>query len=70
MRRQATWAGLGTVLAVAALPAGAAVLPEDRADIMYHRYEGGGVTIDGPAQLVRTDLRQQGPASRRPRHRP
>lgn len=31
----------------------AAVLPEDRADILYHRYEGGGVTIDGPSVLVR-----------------
>jgi hypothetical protein len=31
----------------------AAVLPEDRADIMYHRYEGGGVTIDGPAIMLR-----------------
>jgi len=30
-----------------------AVLPEDRADVLYHRYEGGGVTIDGPSLLVR-----------------
>ncbi|RPI13050.1 MAG: DUF3570 domain-containing protein [Lysobacterales bacterium] len=34
-------------------PAGAAVLPEDRADVLYHRYDGGGVTIDGPSLLVR-----------------
>lgn len=34
----------------------AAVLPEDRADIMYHRYDGGGVTIDGPSLLVRKDF--------------
>ena len=34
----------------------AAVLPEDRADIMYHRYEGGGVTIDGPSVLVRKNF--------------
>src|SRR5690606_29669090 len=33
--------------------AGAAVLPDDRADVLYHRYEGGGVTIDGPSVLVR-----------------
>jgi hypothetical protein len=33
--------------------AGAAVLPEDRADVLYHRYDGGGVTIDGPSVLVR-----------------
>jgi hypothetical protein len=29
------------------------VLPEDRADVLYHRYDGGGVTIDGPSLLVR-----------------
>lgn len=31
----------------------AAVLPDDRADVLYHRYDGGGVTIDGPSLLVR-----------------
>lgn len=31
----------------------AAVLPEDRADAMYHSYEGGGIKIDGPSVLVR-----------------
>ena len=31
----------------------AAVLPEDRADILYHQYDGGGSTIDGPSILVR-----------------
>lgn len=34
-------------------PATAAVLPDDRADALYHRYEGGGVTVDGPSLLVR-----------------
>jgi hypothetical protein len=34
----------------------AAVLPEDRADIMFHSYDGGGVTIDGPSLLVRKDF--------------
>jgi hypothetical protein len=29
------------------------VLPDDRADILYHLYDGGGVTIDGPSILVR-----------------
>jgi hypothetical protein len=45
-----------TLLALLSLVAGAAsagVLPEDRADILYHRYDGGGVTIDGPSLLVR-----------------
>jgi len=31
----------------------AGVLPEDRADVLYHSYDGGGVTIDGPSILVR-----------------
>ena len=31
----------------------AAVLPEDRSDLMYHYYDGGGVTVSGPAVLVR-----------------
>ena len=31
----------------------AGVLPEDRADVLYHSYDGGGVTIDGPSFLVR-----------------
>jgi len=35
------------------LTALAGVLPDDRADLMYHSYDGGGVTIDGPSLLVR-----------------
>lgn len=31
----------------------AGVLPEDRADVLYHLYDGGGVAIDGPSVLVR-----------------
>ena len=31
----------------------AAVLPEDRADVLYHSYDGGGVEITGPSILVR-----------------
>lgn len=31
----------------------AGVLPDDRTDVMYHLYEGGGVRIDGPSLLVR-----------------
>lgn len=30
----------------------AAVLPEDRADMFYHYYDGGGVSVTGPALLV------------------
>lgn len=31
----------------------AAVLPEDRADVLYHSFDGGGVEISGPSILVR-----------------
>jgi len=31
----------------------ATVLPEDRADVLYHRFDGGGVTVSGPSILVR-----------------
>ncbi len=31
----------------------AGVLAEDRADAMYHSYDGGGVEVDGPSILVR-----------------
>ncbi|MEM9254727.1 MAG: DUF3570 domain-containing protein [Pseudomonadota bacterium] len=34
------------------------ILPEERADAMYHRYDGGGVTVDGPALLVRKNFRE------------
>lgn len=36
--------------------ASAAVLPEDRADVLYHSYEGGGVEVDGPSVLVRKSV--------------
>ena len=31
----------------------ATVLPEERADVLYHEYTGGGVTVSGPSVLVR-----------------
>lgn len=34
----------------------ATVLPEDRTDLMYHSYDGGGVTVSGPALLVRKSV--------------
>ena len=43
------------VLAAALLawPVFAGVLPEERADVLYHSYDGGGVQISGPSVLVR-----------------
>ena len=47
--------------AALALPlvSSAGVLPDDRADALYHRYEGGGVTIHGPSVLVRKKMAEK-----------
>lgn len=37
----------------------AVVLPEERADAMYHRYDGGGMVIDGPSILVRKNIAEK-----------
>jgi len=34
----------------------AAVLPEERADAMFHSYDGGNITVSGPAVLVRKNI--------------
>jgi len=41
------------LLLTAAGTATAGVLPDDRGDVLYHLYVGGGVEIDGPSVLVR-----------------
>ncbi|MES9971021.1 MAG: DUF3570 domain-containing protein [Candidatus Thiodiazotropha sp.] len=43
----------GLLLLMSGMALQATVLPEDRADVMYHRYDGGGVEVDGPSILVR-----------------
>jgi len=43
----------------AARAADAGVLPEDRADVLLHSYDGGGVTIQGPSVLVRKQFAQK-----------
>lgn len=52
---------LGVALALIFLPATsfAGVLADDRADVLYHRYDGGGVTIHGPSVLVRKKLAEK-----------
>jgi hypothetical protein len=40
-------------LCVIAAPALGGVLPEDRADVLWHVYNGGDITIEGPSVLVR-----------------
>jgi len=37
-------------------PALAGVLPEDRTDLLYHRYQGGGITVQGPSLLIQKKI--------------
>ena len=50
---RAVWVALAGVFASLAR---GAVLPEDRADVLYHYYNGGGTKVDGPALLVRKGI--------------
>ena len=34
----------------------AAVLPDERVDVMEHQYDGGGITVTGPSILVRKNI--------------
>lgn len=52
---------LGFLLFVTDLSA--AVLPEDRADLLYHSYDGGGAEISGPSLLVRKKFSESVSAS-------
>jgi hypothetical protein len=57
LRRWLALAVLGGAIALGATGhAVAGVLPEDRADVLYHRYQGGGITIDGPSVLIRKKI--------------
>lgn len=49
--------------ATLALEVAAAVLPEDRADVLYHSYDGGGAEISGPSLLVRKKFNESLSAS-------
>lgn len=51
--------GLALVLATFSIVAQAAVLPKERADLLYHRYDGGGMEIDGPSLLVRKNIAEK-----------
>jgi len=57
LRKRQEWPSPAVISIVAvigfSLPLTAAILPEDRADALYHRYDGGGVTIQGPSLLAR-----------------
>lgn len=45
--------GIAATLLCIPLFTHSAILPEDRADALYHSYDGGGVTVTGPSILVR-----------------
>jgi len=51
------WAGLASLaIGLHGAVCAGAVLPEERADAMYHYYDGGGVRVTGPALLVRKNM--------------
>lgn len=50
-----TWLLLGGLLGGSAFVL-AAVLPEERVDVLYHRYDGGGLKVDGTSVLVRKNF--------------
>ena len=47
------------VLLLSGHQAQAATLPVDNVDVLYHRYDGGGMVIDGPSVLVRKSIGSQ-----------
>ena len=47
---------LGAVLFALAGVARADVLPDERADVMWKLYDGGGLKVQGPSTLVRTNV--------------
>ena len=46
-------------LVVITAPALGGVLPEDRADVLWHSYDGGDITVQGPEVLVRKKVGDQ-----------
>lgn len=61
LRRRSRWSNRGQlalILCLIVTPVLADVLPDDRADVLYHSYEGGGVTIQGPSVLIRKKVGQ------------
>ena len=50
---------LGFTLVIFSGQSHGAILPEDRSDVMYHGYEGGGLTVEGPSVLVRKGFKEK-----------
>ena len=49
-------AGLSAAVGALLGYARADVLPDDRADLLWHSYEGGGISVHGPSLLVRKKI--------------
>ncbi len=47
------------VLLLSTAPLRAGVLPEERSDLLYHSYQGGGMDISGPSLLVRKNFMEK-----------
>jgi len=54
LSRRARWLAIAVFALVAV--GRADVLPEDRTDALYHRYSGGGITVQGPSVLIRKKI--------------
>lgn len=51
---------VGLLVLLSLIPgARSATLPTDNVDVLYHRYDGGGMVIDGPSVLVRKSAGSQ-----------
>ena len=50
---------LGCLLVLVSAESQGVILPEDRADAMYHSYNGGGLKVDGPSILVRKAYKEK-----------
>ena len=59
IRRSLCCFALLQALMVWSFSAFGAVLPQDRSDAMYHSYQGGGMSIDGPSILLRKQIGNQ-----------
>ena len=57
------WPFIAAGLLLEHMPVNADVLPEQRADALYHSYSGGGVDIDGPSVLVLKHIGQNADVS-------
>lgn len=53
MRRFGYWHWLPAIAFAVIAVVRADVLPDDRTDLLYHHFEGGGITVQGPSVLIR-----------------